>query len=255
MRDWASKMPGLGVITIEYSLAPVAKFPTQIQEALDVYLWLTSGSPEVEQELGFQPKKIVFSGDSSGGCMMMVLITILNDIRKKDTSAISMMPSALVGLYPSFTFSSFMYPSMLISAFHWILPPTIFAVFVEAYIPYITPEGLDANNNSLEYKDEDSGLASMAKSLLKKASWFFSLSGDQREYIPKPYYDTNDSKSLRYMLDKVTLIRHPYVSPTFYDDFESLKDIALYLIAIESDPILDHSILLAKNWKGKDSTD
>jgi acetyl esterase/lipase len=46
-------------------------------------------------------------------------------------------------------------------------------------------------------------------------------------------------------------VRDPLFNLLAYTDYEDLKDIALFITASEMDPILDHSILLAKKWSGK----
>lgn len=35
-----------------------------------------------------------------------------------------------------------------------------------------------------------------------------------------------------------------------YDDIDDLSPINLHLFGAEFDPIIDHSVMLAKNWKG-----
>lgn len=42
LRDWARKLSGVPIISVDYSLAPEKKWPAAIQDILDVYLWLTS---------------------------------------------------------------------------------------------------------------------------------------------------------------------------------------------------------------------
>lgn len=43
---------------------------------------------------------------------------------------------------------------------------------------------------------------------------------------------------------------HPYMSPLFYDVFDSLKDLPLSLITSTTCPIADHSVIMAKKWHG-----
>lgn len=81
LRDWSNKTPNVPILSIGYSVAPEAKFPTALQEVLDSYLYLTSGDPVILLMLGFHPKKITFCGDSAGATLMTALTTLLNDIR------------------------------------------------------------------------------------------------------------------------------------------------------------------------------
>lgn len=47
------------------------------------------------------------------------------------------------------------------------------------------------------------------------------------------------------------LIRHPYVSPLLYDDFDSITEVKLSVFACASDPILDQSVEICKKWRGE----
>ena len=47
------------------------------------------------------------------------------------------------------------------------------------------------------------------------------------------------------------LTRRPYISPSFYDDFQSLENVAIYLLNSTCDMFLDDNICMAKKWKGK----
>lgn len=49
------------------------------------------------------------------------------------------------------------------------------------------------------------------------------------------------------------LTKRPYISPAFYDDFESLENVSLYLLNSTCDMFLDDNICMAKKWKGKRS--
>jgi acetyl esterase/lipase len=48
--------------------------------------------------------------------------------------------------------------------------------------------------------------------------------------------------------------RHPYISP-LYADHEILKNVTLHLVTSNVCPLLDHSVELAKKWKGKVTLD
>lgn len=43
----------------------------------------------------------------------------------------------------------------------------------------------------------------------------------------------------------------PFISPLMYQDLQSMSNISLHLYVCETDPVLDHSIIMAKKWKGK----
>lgn len=71
------------VLSVDYGLAPDHKFPAPLQDLLDVYMWLLSGSDEVVQKLGFRPTKIILVGESSGANMGIALsfaLLMINDL-------------------------------------------------------------------------------------------------------------------------------------------------------------------------------
>ncbi len=62
MREWA-KASGALIISVDYTLAPDAKYPYSLDECYYVYEWLVSG----KNQLGILPSKIILAGDSAGG--------------------------------------------------------------------------------------------------------------------------------------------------------------------------------------------
>lgn len=62
MREWA-KSSGALIISVDYTLAPDAKYPYALDECFYVYEWLVSG----KNQLGILPSKIILAGDSAGG--------------------------------------------------------------------------------------------------------------------------------------------------------------------------------------------
>ena len=57
------------VVSIEYSCAPDAMYPTQLQEIRSVIRWLSSAGPNA----GLQPRPLAVCGDSAGGNMAAVI--------------------------------------------------------------------------------------------------------------------------------------------------------------------------------------
>ena len=53
----------------------------------------------------------------------------------------------------------------------------------------------------------------------------------------------------------LSVLEHPLVSPLFYDKFEQLSDVNLYMVALHADPLLDNAITMASKWKGTVSID
>eukprot|EP00028_Trichosphaerium_sp_Am-I-7-wt_P002263 CAMPEP_0168515922 /NCGR_PEP_ID=MMETSP0405-20121227/5089_1 /TAXON_ID=498012 /ORGANISM="Trichosphaerium sp, Strain Am-I-7 wt" /LENGTH=557 /DNA_ID=CAMNT_0008535523 /DNA_START=83 /DNA_END=1756 /DNA_ORIENTATION=+ len=81
-RHWA-KGAGCLVISVDYTLAPKKKYPTQTNECYDVYKWVTN---KMKHEFGVTPKRIILAGDSAGGnlAVSVALKALQDDIRPVD---------------------------------------------------------------------------------------------------------------------------------------------------------------------------
>ena len=182
-----------------------------MQELLDIYLYLTSNLPEVKNLIGFQPENIILLGDSAGAVLILSLTLILNDIRNRINVK---MPSKLIAIYPVITLSSRLSPSRLFAFFDILLPIIIFTIPFNAYI---RDDDDDEDNN----KD------------VTNKSWLLKESSMKRE----KFFDE--------------IATDPYISPYYYESFDTLTDVPLHLIVGEFDPFLDDTIVLSKKWKGK----
>lgn len=121
LRRWVSNLGSIQMLSVDYSLS--VAYPIALQEMLDVYLWLTSGSQEVVDLLGFHPQKIVLCGDSAGGMLCLILLLVLNDLNQmlgERTGEKIPMPHAFVGFYPAFTATS-LSPSKLLAKMESVL--------------------------------------------------------------------------------------------------------------------------------------
>jgi acetyl esterase len=74
MREYAARA-GITVVGIDYSLAPEARFPSQIDEIRSLVQWLRS--PEARSSLA--PGKIAIGGDSAGGNLALATCLALRD--------------------------------------------------------------------------------------------------------------------------------------------------------------------------------
>lgn len=246
LRDWAKRVPGMAIVSVDMSLSPENIFPVPVQEILDTYLWLISGHVSVREKLGFHPQKVVFNGDSSGSCIALVTMFVLNDIRAQDPDAIRQMPVAHVGVYSSFTSDPHIYPSAFMLPSHWILTPCVLTSFMEKYIPHVFPYVKRTNHE--KYIDD-----AQQKSLLNQAwNGVRYLVGLKPARDSVPWYKAAEPADIaKYMVEEMKLTRHPYISPLLYQDMYSLRDVKMYLIACDNDPILDQSVIMARKWRGK----
>lgn len=90
------------VIIPRYRKVPEHEFPSGLQDLLDVYLFLTSGDEGVADLIGFQPQRIILSGDSAGANLVMSTLFCLHGINKQFGHKV-LMPDALCLRYPFFS--------------------------------------------------------------------------------------------------------------------------------------------------------
>lgn len=222
---WAKAMPGLTIINFDYTLSPESRFPTQTQELVDFYLFLRGyqnfllSDIKVIDLLGFIPNDIIFVGDSAGAHIALSATIALNDIKNMFDKSIK-MPKSLVLLYPKVCMSYQLLPSTVNSIWDPFLSPQICPLLVQSYVPLIqTTKDADDNSN-------------ISRTRILPIEEQISLNRDC-------------------MFDKdKTFLSSVYLNPFTYANYEQLANINLKLLSFEFDPLLDESILLAKNWKG-----
>ena len=73
--EFCDAIENLEVILLDYDLAPDAKYPTQLNQAMDVW-------SEITDRLGYRPNQIVVGGDSSGGNLTLAMMLRLRDEEK-----------------------------------------------------------------------------------------------------------------------------------------------------------------------------
>ena len=95
LREICNKI-GIPILGINYAGAPEYPYPEGLNDCYQAYMWVID---HCKEELGFEPEKIILSGDSSGGnfalCLNFLLLTInLYEGKKIHT------PDFLFPLYP-----------------------------------------------------------------------------------------------------------------------------------------------------------
>ena len=98
LREVSIKM-GIPVLGIDYGCAPVHKYPEGLNDCYQAYMWILD---HCEQELGFKPEKIILSGDSAGGNLLIGLILLLLAMNEYDGKNIR-IPDLILPLYPCCT--------------------------------------------------------------------------------------------------------------------------------------------------------
>ena len=221
---WALKLKTVPILSIDYSLLPEAHYPIPYQEVLDVYLWLTSPKSRnaVEKSLGFVPKKFVFAGDSAGASLCISITLMISDARKlviaenKVNGFLILFPSAIVAMYPVVNLTYSPSVSKFMCGFETILTNGIILEIARYMIR----------------QPEDDPFIDRVDKEGKRVAWY--RLPDRHESVAK----INKRAS------------HPYVSSVYYQDFESLKSVRLYMISGEFDPMLDDAIAIGREWRG-----
>lgn len=214
-KNWISEL-GVTIVSVDYSLAPAEIYPVALQEITDVYMWLSDSikNNEILEPLGFVPTELMVTGDSAGGNFTLSLAIVLAEIRKLSPQAVK-MPKAFCPLYPAHS-PALPFISASSVLLDVVLPGTIRIKHVSAYLTD------DLNDPKVTY-------------LGGKNNPWFRDDAKCREV----YTRLNGDR-------KINPILH-----IFTYDFESLKDVPLYMQAAEFDELLDDAILIAKLWKGK----
>ena len=224
LRGWSLKLKTVPIFSVDYSLLPEAPYPIPFQEVLDVYLWLTSPKTRksVKKLLGFVPKKFVFAGDSAGASLCISLALMINDARKlimaenRTHDHLPPFPSSIVVMYPAVNLTYSPSASKILCAFETFLSTGVI---------------LEIARHMIKQPEEDSFIDGVDKTG-KNVAWY--RLPDRHESVAK----INQRAS------------HPYVSSVYYQDFESLKSIRLYMISGEFDAMLDDAIGIGRKWKG-----
>ena len=66
-----AKRCGVGVLSVDYRVAPKDPYPAALEDALKAYLWLL--------DQGYKPENIIISGDSAGGGLTLATALYLRD--------------------------------------------------------------------------------------------------------------------------------------------------------------------------------
>ena len=127
--------PVCTIVSVDYALRQV--YPRPLQDVLDAYYWLTSGSEQVQQVLGFQPNKVVVAGDSAGAYLVYTLCLILTDMKeystKQQLGTTAPLPHAIVSIYGFYTLSH-PSPVMALSFLDLFMTPSVIRVGFGALI-------------------------------------------------------------------------------------------------------------------------
>ena len=153
LRDWCKTM-GIPFLGIDYGLSPAHKYPEQINECFQAYMWILKNAKE---ELCLDLKNIIISGDSAGANMVFSLVFMLITINQYENLDIK-LPDLLLIEYPTTYSGEDNVTNSLISSIKDLVFDPIFLKYVrDAYVgeyknmedPFLNP--IKANEKILKY--------------------------------------------------------------------------------------------------------
>lgn len=242
---FAARMPGLTVISIDISLAQcsMGKYPTPINEVLDVIYWLQSGDESVKSllKLPDHPREYMISGDSSGAFIMTQTMAVLAEVNRRIRQTNSLkgndisngkhfdsinnlkeiqLPSKIIGLSPLFTLIPTFPPSMAGAVKDLLLFPTLLWHMGLSYLP--------------ELCDKDGNVVTSISQWNEKESFFLTPVEESLPNIQKYYW----------------ILDHPLFNPMRYGHWGDLKNTTLYVLSSDEDPLLDLALPFLPKWEG-----
>lgn len=110
------------VFSIDYSLAPEAPFPRGVDDCVFAYTWALHHL----EELGTTGERIVVTGDSAGGNMLIAMTLKLKELGIR-------LPDLLVPVYPTTLVKTDISPSRLLSVMDPVLPIGVLISCLNAY--------------------------------------------------------------------------------------------------------------------------
>ena len=110
------------IFSIDYSLAPEAPFPRGVDDCVFAYSWALNNL----ESLGTTGERIVITGDSAGGNMLITTTLKLQELGIRP-------PDLLVPVYPTTLVKTDISPSRLLSVMDPVLPIGILISCLNAY--------------------------------------------------------------------------------------------------------------------------
>ena len=153
LREWSKKL-GLPFLGIDYGLSPAHKYPEQINDCFQAYMWLLKNAKE---EFNMDIKTIILSGDSAGGIMVLSLVFLIITINQYENLNIK-LPDLLLIEYPTtYCGEDNVTNSLILSIKDLVFDPVFLKYVRDSYVgsyknmndPFLNP--IKANEKILKY--------------------------------------------------------------------------------------------------------
>lgn len=227
---FAKRLPGLSILSVDVTTSTEAKFPTQVQETLDVMLWLQSRDESVKQALGFDGfKKLYFAGDSSGAFTMMQTLMSMNAVNrqldcpsKKRVQEKIKIPEDVFAFSPALVIIPSLFPSMLLTLKDLVLFPTVVCHMAFS----ILPDLFDRESNQV---------------IASTSTW-----NQGKSIFQKPV-----EESMQLLLQYSWFFNDGIFNPIFNPNLSDFENVNLHFFGSHEDPLLDPGLAFLSKWKGK----
>lgn len=232
--NFARKMPGMSILSVDVTPATSAKYPAQAQEVLDVILWLQSNNESVMQSLGcnFSPDKIYLAGDSSGAFTMMQAFITLNEINHCINSMRAeggdsfrennvKIPDHIFTLSPALVVIPTLFPSMSLALKDMMLFPSAVSHMAFSILP--------------DLLDEEGKVIASARTWNEGKSFFLKPVDQMKECLMQYSW----------------FFRDPLFNPVFYEKMQDFSHVTLHFVSSHDDPVIDLGLAFLPKWKGK----
>ncbi|KAL6099449.1 lipe [Pungitius sinensis] len=121
LRSW-SKVLGVPILSVDYSLSPEAPFPRALEECFYAYCWALNNC----HLLGSTAERVCLAGDSAGGnlCITVSMKAICSGVR---------VPDGIMAAYPATLLTTDASPSRLLTLIDPLLPLGVLTKCINAY--------------------------------------------------------------------------------------------------------------------------
>jgi len=207
LRQWAIEA-GCPILSVDYTLAPDAQFPRQVEEAFFAYCWALCNT----HVLGTTAENVIISGDSAGGTLALGLaLKCLQQGIRVPTGLLVMYAPVVVDFVPT--------PARILTLMDPIIPFGFLMKCLEAYAGENMPNYLLAQHYS-----QISNQSSKSDSAEVTTEGSIEISGD----------------------NKSTFQQDPILSPMFIEEDNLAKFPPLSIVTTTRDPCLDDCVEFAK---------
>ncbi|OAF69431.1 hypothetical protein A3Q56_02815, partial [Intoshia linei] len=231
LKQWAHEL-GMTIISVDYTLAPHAKYPTQIFECIAAYDWVLQN----KNKFNWNGKKILFAGDSAGSNILfsMVLICLAENKR---------MPDAIFSHYGVFNVNWSPSPSRALSLMDPLLPLGVMYTCFDAYVDSV--ESMDeASLNTLER------ISTRLLKMERTERMDTKLKNLKMNRKESPFrYKHQYSKSCIDIIKQKVFPNSHLLSPAFVSDQVIKRFPPTHFFVSNVDPLLDDSVYFAKRFK------